>query len=78
MGGADILTSPKPSFTWSTAPMTGIYSARKGIRENPCQGNGGFIAAVTETTGPQPVQTFSQIYNMKLPYWNEPPGDSKN
>lgn len=27
-GGADILTSPK-----STAPMTGIYSAWKGIRE---------------------------------------------
>lgn len=32
-GGVDILISPKPSFTWSTAPMTGIYAARKGIRE---------------------------------------------
>lgn len=44
-------------------------------KESIYLGNNRFTVAVVRTTGPQPVQTLSQIYNIKLPYQNEPSGN---
>ena len=77
--GEDILTGSKFILSSSLPPwLAYILHRRIFEKENSYLGNEGFVVAVAGTTDSQPVQTFSQIYSIKLLYRNEPPGSWNN